>query len=307
MIHVQSLEDISLEGSWLTVGVFDGVHRGHQQIIHRLTAGARQAGAPAAVVTFWPHPATVLGSGQVRCLTTPDERAGLLSDLDVDAVITLTFDAELAATSALDFVGRLKERLGLRHLLIGYDFALGRDREGNAARLAAIGRRLDYRVDVIQAVSDESGVISSTEIRKLVATGEVAEAAKLLGRNYALHGPVIHGNGRGRHLGFPTANIEYLPQKILPSNGIYACWAWIDGRRYGAAVNVGVRPQFQRENASPLVEAYLLDFDGDIYTRNVRLEFAARLRDEARFASVPELVQQIKLDVERTRQLFAGN
>lgn len=307
MIHVHSLDDISLQGTWLTIGVFDGVHRGHQQVIRQLTAGAQQAGAPAAVVTFWPHPATVLGSGKVRCLTTPDERAELLSSLAVDALITQAFDAQLADTSADDFVGRLKERLDVRHMLIGYDFALGKGREGNAARLLEIGRRLGYAVEVIPALGDESGVISSTEIRKLVATGDVAEAAKLLGHSYALHGPVIHGDGRGRDLGFPTANIQYPPEKILPSNGIYACWAWIDGRRYTAAVNVGIRPQFQSATIAPLVEAYLLDFDSDIYAQDVRLEFVARLRDESRFASVPELVQQIQRDVTRTRELLSQN
>lgn len=304
MIHVHSLQDISLAASWLTIGVFDGVHRGHQQIVHRLVSGARQAGVPAVVVTFWPHPATVLGNGSVRCLTTSDERAELMAALGVDAVVTQTFDAHLAGTSADEFVGRLKERLNVRHMLIGYDFALGKDRQGNAARLQEMGRRMGYEVDVIPALSDESGVISSTEIRKLVATGEVGEAAKLLGHNFALHGPVIHGDGRGRQLGFPTANIDYPPEKILPANGIYACWARVDHERRAAAVNVGVRPQFKREASAPLVEAYLLDFDADLYARDVRLEFVARLRDEARFASVDDLIRQIDRDVIQTRAVL---
>src|SRR5512133_993627 len=184
MIHAHSIAELNIEGSWLTIGVFDGVHRGHQQIIRRLVGGAHSAGRPAAVVTFWPHPATVLGNRDVKCLTTPDERAALLADLGVDFVISQTFDSNLANTSAVDFVAVLKRHLGFEHLLIGYDFALGKGRQGNAARLAEIGREMDYEVEVITAVSDESGVISSTEIRKLVATGDVSEAAALLGHCY---------------------------------------------------------------------------------------------------------------------------
>jgi riboflavin kinase/FMN adenylyltransferase len=305
MIHVQSLQDLSLQDSWLTVGVFDGVHRGHYQIIEHLVHGAGLSGAPAAVVTFWPHPATVLGTGGVRCLTTSQERADLLASLGVEAVITLRFDAALATTSARDFLVHLMDRLDFHHLLIGYDFALGKNREGNAARLTELGREMRFSVEVIPALSDESGVISSTEIRKLVATGAVAEAAKLLGHNYGLHGHVVHGDSRGRDLGFPTANIDYPPEKILPTNGVYACWAWIGGRRYQAAVNVGVRPQFHEQAPAPLVEAYLLDFDHDIYGEDLRLEFVAHLRLEKRYVSVEALVEQIKRDVLEVQDTLA--
>src|SRR5512143_2740945 len=173
MISTQSLEELDLHNSWLTVGVFDGVHRGHQQIIHRLTAGAHSVHAPAVVLTFWPHPATVLGNKEVKCLTTPDERVELFSGMGVDAVITQTFDAALANTSASDFVARLKNHLGLQHFLIGYDFALGKGRQGDAARLREMGEELGYELEVIPALGDETGVISSTEIRKLVALGDV--------------------------------------------------------------------------------------------------------------------------------------
>jgi len=305
MIHVRSLDDISLRGSWLTIGVFDGVHRGHQEIIRRLTSGAHAAGAPAVVVTFWPHPATVLGSGKVRCLSTADERADLLSALGVDAVVTHPFDTATANTSAQDFVARLHQRLEFQRLLIGYDFALGKGREGDAARLTEIGHTLMYEVEIVPALSDESGVVSSTEIRKLVATGDVVAAAGLLGHAYGLHGLVVPGDGRGRDLGYPTANIDYPQEKILPSNGIYACWAWLDGRRYLAAVNIGVRPQFHLDAHTPLVEAHILDFDRQIYGMDVRLDFIQRLRDEMRFPSVPDLVEQIRRDVRRTREILS--
>jgi riboflavin kinase/FMN adenylyltransferase len=304
MLHAKSIDDISLDNSWLTIGVFDGVHRGHQEIIGALTAGARSEGSPSAVVTFWPHPATVLGRGTLRCLTTDDERAQLLASLGVDVVITHRFDAQVAATSARDFVASLQERVEFRHLLIGYDFALGKDREGNRGRLTEIGRELNFSVQVIPALGDESGVISSTEIRKLVAIGDVAEAAKLLGRPYGLGGPVVHGDNRGANLGFPTANIDYPHEKILPLNGVYACWASVDGQRHAAAINVGVRPQFHDGARIPLVEAHLLDFQRQIYGRDVQLEFISRLRDERKFESVPALVKQMRRDVGAVREML---
>ncbi len=305
MTVVNSVDELNLRHSWLTIGVFDGVHRGHQQIIRRLVEGARAAHAPAVVLTFWPHPASVLGGGEVKCLTTPDERAQLLQALGVDIVITQRFDRALASTSAQDFISRLKEHLGFEHLLIGYDFALGKGREGNAARLSEIGKSLGYQVEIIPAVGDESGVISSTEIRKLVATGDVADAAALLGHPYSLHGAVVHGDSRGKLLGFPTANIDYAPQKILPANGVYACRIWIEGMSYAAATNVGVRPQFHEEAVRPSAEAYILDFAREIYGQDVRLEFVARLRDEMKFPSVKALIERMHQDVERTRELLA--
>ncbi len=304
MNHAHSLNELHLQNSWLTVGVFDGVHRGHQQIIKKLTAGAHKVNTPAVVLTFWPHPATVLGRGEVKCLTTPDERAELLGSYGVDFVVTHPFDLSVANLSAREFVSGLKRHLGVKHLLMGYDFALGKGREGNAARLAELGRELDYTAEVIEAVSDESGVVSSTEIRKLVSLGDVADAAKLLGHPYTLHGPVIHGDGRGRKINFPTANMQYPEEKLIPSNGIYVCWAWTKGAKRAAAVNIGLRPTFENDAKKPMVEAYLLDFDQDIYGEDVRLEFVARLRDELKFNSVDALVEQMHNDVKRTREVL---
>lgn len=305
MIHVHSFEELHLQKSWLTIGVFDGVHRGHQYIIHKLTAGAHQVNAPAAVLTFWPHPAAVLGNGQVKCLTLPDERVELLSTLGVDVVITYTFDRSLANTSAQDFMARLKRQLGVKHLLIGYDFALGKGREGNAARLAELGGQLDYSVEVIKAVSDQSGVISSTEIRKLVAVGDVDEAAKLLGHNFSLHGPVVHGEGRGRAIGIPTANVDYSKDKVIPANGIYACWVCVGKEQYRALTNVGINPTFTPDKKTPNVEAYLLDFDRELYEQDIKVEFVQRLRDELKFPSVEALLAQIQLDVRKGREILS--
>ena len=304
MQHYRSLEEVNLQNSWLTIGVFDGVHRGHQEIIKKLTAGAHANQAPAVLLTFEPHPATVLGGHDIKCLTTPEERAELLADLGVDVIIAQRFTRELSTVSAYEYMLRLSERLDLKHLLIGYDFALGKGREGNAGRLAEIGQELGYKVEVINAVSDESGVISSTEIRKLVATGNVNEAAKLLGHNYSLRGPVIHGDGRGHKLNIPTANIDYPSQKAIPAFGIYACWIWIGNEKFMAATNIGVNPTFTPDKQTPNVEPHILDFDRDIYGEEIKLEFVARLRDELKFDSVDALKKQIRKDVDHTREIL---
>jgi riboflavin kinase/FMN adenylyltransferase len=304
MQHYLSFEEINLQNSWLTIGVFDGVHRGHQQIIKKLTTGAHANAAPAVVLTFDPHPASVLGGREIKCLTLPDERAELLGNLGVDVVITQPFTRELSTVTAYDFMTRLTRQLGLKHLLIGYDFALGKGREGNATRLTEIGAELGYHMEVVASLSDESGVISSTEIRKLIEVGNVAEAARLLGHPYSLHGPVIHGDGRGRTIDVPTANIAYSHQKMIPAKGIYACWAYLKDKKYPAAINIGTNPTFTPDKQTPNVESHLLDFRGELYGKDVRLEFVERLRDELRFNSVEVLLEQIWKDVEMTRKIL---
>ena len=304
MKHYLSLDELDLKNSWLTVGVFDGVHRGHQEIIKALTAGAHANDASAVVLTFDPHPAKVLGRGDIKMLTLPDERAELLREMGVDVVITHPFDKDVANITALDFVKQLKNHLGLQYLVLGYDSTLGKNREGNVTRLTEIGQELGYAVEVIAALSDESGVISSTEIRKLISTGNVAEAARLMGHLYSLYGPVIHGDGRGKRINVPTANIGYSHEKIIPANGIYACWAYLQGERFRAAINIGINPTFTPDKQIPNVEVYLLDFDREIYGQEVRLEFVVRLRDEVKFDSVDVLVEQIWKDVAQVRELL---
>lgn len=305
MQHYRSLADVSIQNAWLTIGVFDGVHRGHQAILHHLAAGAYENGAPAVLLTFDPHPAVVLAGRELKLLTTADERAELAGALGLEAVVTHPFDRTVSEMSAGDFMARLKDHLGLSHLLIGYDFALGKGREGNAGRLAELGRELGYSVEVVNAVSDESGVISSTEIRELISVGSVDAAANLLGRPYALSGPVIHGDGRGRGLNIPTANIHYPESKLLPANGIYACRARLGADLYAAATNVGFNPTFTPDKRTVNVEAHILDFDRDLYGQELELEFIARLRDELKFDSVEALLVQIRADIEQTREIIS--
>ena len=306
MQHSHSLDDIRLHNAWLTIGIFDGVHRGHQEILRPLVSGAYAAGEPAVVLTFTPHPAVVLGGKtDFKCLTTPDERVALLESFGLDVVITQTFDRALADQTAEEFMHRLARTLGLRHLFVGYDTALGRGREGNAARLTEIGTDLGYTVQVVPPLKDKAGIISSTRIRTAITAGKVSAAASDLGRYFSVTGPVIHGDGRGRTINVPTANIQIPAGKVLPAYGIYACWAWVNGQRHPAATSIGIRPTFFTTNPpAPTIEAHLLDFKRDLYGQPIRLEFVEYLRPEERYDSVEELQEQINRDIEKTREIL---
>lgn len=305
MPHYRSIDGISLPACWLTIGVFDGVHRGHQEILGRLTTGAHASGVPAVVLTFDPHPARVLGNREIKLLTLPEERAELLLSSGVDIVITIPFNRDVAALSAQEFMQSVHRQINIQRLLIGYDFALGRGREGNAVLLTEIGHNLGYALEVVGAVGDESGVISSSAIRKLISIGDVVEANKLLGHPYNLSGPVIHGDGRGRKINIPTANIQISPEKILPANGVYACRAQIGTATHLAVTNIGVRPTFLPQNQSAGVETHILDFKRELYDEVIKLDFISRLRDEMKFPSVEALVEQIHRDIEQTRSILS--
>jgi riboflavin kinase/FMN adenylyltransferase len=306
MQNLYSIGDAKFHNAWATIGIFDGVHLGHQKILRSLVRQAHDAGDPALVLTFDPHPAIVLsGRTDFKMLTTLEERLELLGWLGVDGVIIQRFSQEFANQTASQFMNQLVKALGLRSLLIGYDTALGRGREGNGERLTEIGKELGYDVQTIPPLVDEHGIISSTRIRQSITSGQVPAAEKDLGRYYAMTGPVVHGDGRGHLIQVPTANIAFPHSKVLPANGIYAGWAWVDGQRYPAATNVGVRPTFIPNLPAPSIEAHLLDFDRDLYGKQVTMEFVEYLRPEHKYDSVEELLDQIKMDVARTRKVLA--
>ncbi len=305
MRHFESLEQVSLSNAWLTIGSFDGVHRGHQEILRRLTAGARASASPAVVLTFHPHPSVVLrGSSGPVYLTSPQERAALLDGLGIDVVVTQAFDRRLASTPARDFVARLVEHLGLRSLWVGYDFALGRGREGNIPTLRRLGEEFGFQVEIVPPVTLGAQIVSSSLIRATLAAGNVEEAARLLGRPYRVAGDVVHGDGRGKTIGVPTANLAVWAEQIVPGVGVYACRARTGDQIRPAAVNIGVRPTFDGQTVTPQVEAHLLDWESDLYGKRVQLDFIARLRGEQRFPNVQALVAQIHQDLLATRQIL---
>ena len=302
MQHYRSLEAANLSASWLTIGSFDGVHRGHQAIIKQLVNQAHASGSPAAVLTFFPHPAAILQNRKEPFyLTSPEKRAKLLGDLGIDVVITHPFSLDVAALTAQNFMTIVFEHLHPQHILVGYDFALGRGREGNAARLRELGEQLGYTLDIFQPVQLEGEIVSSSQIRSALAQGDVGKADRLLGRPYQLSGEIIHGDGRGRLLGIPTANLDVWAWHVLPKAGVYACRAHVADQVWDAVTNVGVRPTFENQLVPARVETHILDFKQDLYGRVVALDFIEHLRDEQRFPNVEALVAQINLDIQQAR------
>ncbi len=299
MQHVRQLTGLHLRGAWVTIGAFDGIHLGHQALLRAFVQAAHTAGAPAVALTFYPHPSVVLrGSRDPFYLMAPGEKAAFMAALGVDVLITHPFNREVAAIPARAFLQGLRKHLGMRCLWVGYDFALGRNREGDIPTLRRLGREMGFTVRVTEPVMVDGEVVSSTRIRRLLAQGAVERAARLLGRPYAVPGRVRRGDGRGRRIGVPTANLQVWSRRMVPAAGVYVARAHLaDGSRYGAAVNIGVRPTFEVRPVAPRVEAHLLGFAGDLYGQALTLEFLHRLRDERRFPSVEALVAQIQADI----------
>lgn len=304
MNHIYHLSHIHLlKPSYVTIGVFDGVHLGHQHLIRRLVKQAHDNNQLAVVLTFYPHPDKVVRGVEGRYyLTDPEQRAEYLLELGVDCVITHPFDETIRQMRAADFVDQLLTYPKLGTLWVGDDFALGYKREGNVPFLREQGSEKGFSVDVIDMVSsdDDGATISSTLIRQAVQVGEMERVRSLLGRGYALRGEVVHGKKRGRTIGFPTANVNVWDEQIIPANGVYAGWAYLDGERFMAMSNVGVSPTFAYKGVT--VEAYLLDFDRDIYGETLTVTFEKFLRPEARYDSLDDLIAQINQDVDDGRR-----
>jgi len=307
MRHYQDLNQISLEGSLATIGSFDGVHIGHQQIIHSLVEQAHKVGKPAVVVTFHPHPQLVLkDETRPYYLTMPEKRAQLLGDLGVDHVFTYPFRMETSRMTPEDFISQLHGHLKFSELWIGYDFALGKDRQGTPTRLREIGKEYQFTVHEISAFSYEGELVSSSLIRNKIRTGQTKGAAQLLGRPFEITGKVIVGENRGKSLGFATSNLDVSPELVDIKPGVYACRAIAGGKTYSAVTNIGFRPTFGEDLEAPRIEAHLLDFSGDLYGDYIDLVFVDYLRDEMKFARVNDLVDQIGRDIERAREILSN-
>ncbi|TMG02610.1 MAG: bifunctional riboflavin kinase/FAD synthetase [Chloroflexi bacterium] len=291
----------------VTIGVFDGVHRGHQHLIGVLLERARPEGLATVALTFNPHPRTVLRPGTaITYLTSLEERVELLQGQGVDSVGVVAFTSELAQLSAEDFLSLLVQELEMRLLVVGPDFALGRNRAGTIGVMREIGERLGFRVEVAPLLAEADEKVGSSAIRQALGAGDVERVGRLLGRPFSLRGPIVAGDRRGRALGFPTANIALGLDRALPAYGIFVTRAYVRESSHESCTSIGIRPTFDVE-PRPVVETFILDFDEDIYGREMQIDLLRRLRGEERFASAEALIAQIHKDIENTREWFKAN
>ncbi len=305
MPHLHDLSEVRVQSSVLTVGSFDGVHLGHQALVRAVVGEARQSGIPSVVLTFQPHPALVLrGARPAFYLTTPEERAAILLGMGVDYVVTQPFDEALSRVSADDFLDRLKDTLHPCSIWVGGNFALGHQRQGDVPFLKQAGERRGFRLNVHPPVTVDGEPVSSTRVREALGAGDVMRAARYLGRPFVVAGMVVAGAARGKRLSMPTANLQLGEEKACPGSGVYACFARVQGRSWKAVTNIGVRPTFEDDARPRVVEAHLLDFEGDLYGEEMKVAFIERLRDERRFANAQLLTEQIQLDIFRARSLL---
>lgn len=289
----------------LTIGVFDGVHRGHQKLLAELVKKAKTRHLSSGVVTFNNHPLSQLGSHTAPPALTPNQdKIALLKRLKADFVISLDFSPELAQTGAREFCVLLQKYLKMKGLVLGFDFAMGRNREGSLAKMKLLGKEMGFTTAVVPPVLVEGKIVSSTTIRYLISGGKVRQAGSMLGRNYSLGGTVIAGKGLGQKLGFPTANIQIDPARATPPNGIYATLATLNGEKMPAATNIGTGPTFG--GGERTVEVHVLDFKGPLYGKYMEVEFVERIRDETTFSGADHLKLQIAEDIKSIESILKG-
>jgi riboflavin kinase/FMN adenylyltransferase len=287
-----------------TIGIFDGVHIGHKEIIRLVREDAREKGISSCVITFHPHPQKVLRGSNIPLIVPLRERLRLLEKEGLDIAVCYSFTKDFAQISAKDFVKDiLVQKLHVKSLFVGPDFFFGRKREGNTNLLRSMGTVYGFETNIVQPVFLDDEPISSTAIRALLENGMVRKAGRFLGDYFYIEGRIKQGERRGRQLGFPTANLD-TDWELLPKKGVYVTWAQLNGMRFKSITNVGVRPTFDANRL--LIETHIFDFNGDLYGKTIRVEFIERLRDERRFESVQALVAEISRDVERAKAVFQG-
>jgi len=301
-----SLSDLPLSFSTVaTVGAFDGLHFGHIALLEETRILAREHLATPVMLTFSPHPREVLFPHIPFYYLTPlDEKIDILSHLNFPCVVILPFTKSLAELTPDLFVERyLVDYLKIKGVVVGYNFRFGRGRMGDVELLQTLGKKYDFFVRVVDPVEVDGIKVSSSKIRELLFNGEVEKANKLLGRPYFLKGKVILGKRRGRHLGFPTANLDISSKKLIPKEGVYAAWVCLDDKKYKGALNIGKNPTFQDKHLS--IEVHILDFSGDLYNKTIKVELIKYIRGEQKFPSVEKLVEQIKRDCEIVKKILA--
>lgn len=291
----------------LTVGTFDGVHAGHRVLINTVLKEAEKSGGRSVIVTFDPHPREIIDPGKtgIKLLSSLKERCELLADLGIDEMVVIPFDRDFSLLTSEEFVKEIIwEKIGVSNFIIGYDHHFGRDREGTIDTVKRLGDELEFSTQVVsrQEVGDKT--VSSTAIRKAIQDdGDMKQAVKFLERYYLLNGTVVHGDKRGKSLGFPTANIQPENRsKVIPKKGVYATWIRVEERYYRGMMNIGKRPTFDESNFS--IEVHILDFDEDIYGKEIQVQFVERIRDEMKFSGKDELIEQLHRDRENTLNIL---
>lgn len=282
----------------LAIGFFDGLHKGHFEVINQANKIAKEKGLRLAVMTFDPHPSHLFGDGKnkVGYITAFEEKSRLLKLMGVDTLFVVKFDHPLSSLTPAEFVEQFIKKIGVKHVTAGFDFTFGRKGAGTMDDMTMLSDG-EYGTTVVGKVLDNADKISSTRIRELLSNGDVKDAAHLLGRNFRTIGTVVHGEKKGRELGFPTANVLPIVDSLLPANGVYAVRFSFEGETYDGVCNVGLKPTFNNPNIKiPLVEVYVLDFNGDLYGKKVTVDWIAHIRNEKKFKSLDELKKQIAKD-----------
>jgi len=305
MILYRSIDEISapLRKAVVTIGNFDGVHLGHREIFRRLKSAARHLGGVSVVVTFHPHPLHVIDpSSSLTLINTLDEKITLIEASGIDYLIVIPFTREFASITAEDFVENiLVSRIGMKKVIIGYDYAFGRGRAGNSSMLEALGKELLFEVEELSPINTGDTVYSSSLIRRMIREGNVSDVVRFLGRHFSLAGSVVHGAHRGKMLGFPTANIS-TDKELIPADGVYAVKVKIGEKLYDAACNIGSNPTFGTAPVS--IEVFVFDFNTELYDSEIRVYFIERIREEKKFDSIDDLKKAIASDVAKCRSIL---
>lgn len=306
-LYTDSSEYIKEKNTVVTVGSFDGLHKGHFKILNRLQDISKASNSKSVLLTFDPHPRQVVSKNyNFSILTSLDEKKEILANAGLDAVIVQKFTEEFSNLTSDQFIKNiLVEHLGISHIVVGHDHKFGKDRLGDSDKLKQFGKQYNFEVTSVPAETIDGEIISSTNIRHALNDGEIEKASFLLGRNYRFSGEVVHGAQRGRTLGFPTANLKLDdPRKAIPKNGVYAVSCTCSGKNQFGVMNIGFRPTFENER-EVVIEVHLIDFNKDIYGEKLSVDLIKRLRDEKKFASKDELVHQIEKDKADARKILS--
>lgn len=308
MADIVFLKDVTRnENTVLTVGTFDGVHAGHKVLINRVISLANEKSARSVVVTFDPHPREIIDPGDagIKLLSSLKERSELLADLGVDEMVVIPFDRDFSLLTSEEFVKEIIwKKIGVSQFVIGYDHQFGRDREGTIETVKRLGNELGFESLVVSKQEVGNKTVSSSAIRKAIQkNGNMKLAASFLERFYIMNGTVVHGDKRGKSIGYPTANIQpENEKKVTPKKGVYAVWVRVDDEYFGGMMNIGERPTF--EGTSHTLEVHIFDFENDIYGKDIQIQFVERIRDEKKFSGVDELVAQLGDDENQVRKIL---